>query len=167
MIIEELSFNTNSGAIMKILVDADACPKAIKEILYKAATRLKIKTIFLANQPMRIPLSLFLEFRQVPAGFDVVDHKILELLEKNDLVITADIPLAAAVIAQEGHALNPRGEFYHTENVQQKLTMRNFMQSLRDTGEVFGGPAPLHTKNLQAFGNALDQFLTRMLKNES
>lgn len=151
---------------MKILVDADACPKPIKEILFRAANRLKISTLLLANQPLRVPMSPFIKFLQVSSGLDVADNMILNLLEKGDLVITADIPLAAAVVAKAGYALNPRGEFYSTENVQQKLTMRNFMETLRETGQALGGPSSLTARDHQAFGNALDKFLAKITKKK-
>ncbi|MGD9591138.1 MAG: YaiI/YqxD family protein [Candidatus Berkiella sp.] len=147
---------------MEILVDADACPKVIKEILFRAAKRLSIKTTLYANHAMSIPPSSFIKFVQVPGGFDVVDKKIIEQVSPHDLVITADIPLAAAVIEKGAFALNPRGTFYTTENIQQRLSLRNFMEEMRSTGQLKGGgPAPLNNKDQQAFANALDSFLAK------
>lgn len=144
---------------MKILVDADACPKTIKEILFRASKRLSMTVILFANQPLRLPPSPYLKFVLVGAGFDVADKIIVEQTEAGDLVITADIPLAADVIAKGGFALNPRGEFYTPENVQQALSLRNFMTSIRDSGQITGGPRPLNPQDIQAFANALDKFL--------
>ncbi|MCS5710584.1 YaiI/YqxD family protein [Candidatus Berkiella aquae] len=149
---------------MMILVDADACPKPIKEILYRASKRLSIPLILFANKPLYVPPSPSIQFVLVGGGFDVADNVIVERSEPGDLIITADIPLAAAVIAKGASALNPRGEFYTPENIQQTLTMRNFMATLRETGQVTGGPAPLNAKDHQAFANALDRFLSSSLK---
>ena len=146
---------------MKILVDADACPNPIKEILFRAARRLSIPTILFANHPVRIPPSPHIKFVQVPGGFDVADNLIVEKVEPNDLVITADIPLAAATIEKKGFALNVRGEFYTLENIQQRLARRNFMEELRSLGQHTGGPAPLNTRDHQDFANALDRYLTK------
>ncbi|MBN9288896.1 MAG: hypothetical protein BGO43_07850 [Gammaproteobacteria bacterium 39-13] len=146
---------------MNILVDADACPNLIKQIIFRAAMRLHITTTLFANHSLTIPKTPLIKFVQVPGGFDVVDKKIVELLHPGDLVITADIPLANEVIAKSAHALNPRGELYTTENIQQRLTMRNFMDNLRSTGQITGGPPPLNQRDLQSFANALDSFLAR------
>lgn len=146
---------------MQILVDADACPNVIKQILFRSATRLRLTTILFANKPIAIPPNPFIKLVVVPGGFDVVDHKIVEVVSPGDLVITADIPLAAAVIEKKAHALNPRGELYTLENMQQRLAMRNFMQDLRSAGQVTGGPPPLNQQDQQAFANALDRFLTK------
>ncbi len=145
---------------IEILVDADACPKVIKEILFRVAKRLSIKTTLFANHGMSIPPSPFIKFVQVPGGFDVVDKKIVDLVLPHDLVITADIPLAAAVIEKDAFALNPRGTFYTKENIAQRLSLRNFMEEMRSTGQLTGGgPPPLNNKDQQAFANALDSFL--------
>ncbi|OGI54386.1 MAG: hypothetical protein A3D32_02770, partial [Candidatus Muproteobacteria bacterium RIFCSPHIGHO2_02_FULL_60_13] len=125
---------------MQIWVDADACPNVIKEILFRAAERVQVCLTLVANQLLRTPPSGYIKALQVPAGFDVADSKIVQQLQPGDLVITADIPLAALVIEKGGHALNPRGEFYTTENIQERLTMRNFMDELRNTGVNTGGP---------------------------
>ena len=146
---------------MQIWVDADACPNVIKDILFRAATRVRISMTLVANQLLRTPPSRYIKALQVPAGFDVADSKIVQQLEPGDLVITADIPLAALVIEKGGHALNPRGEFYTTENIRERLTMRNFMDELRNTGVNTGGPAVLSLSDRQAFANQLDRFLTK------
>lgn len=146
---------------MKIWVDADACPVVIKEILFKAAERTGVEMTLVANQPMRIPPSSCINFILVGAGSDVADNEIVKRLETGDLVITADIPLAAAVIEQEGHALNPRGELYSTENIKSRLSMRDFMDSLRANGVETGGPPVLNQNDRQAFANQLDKFLAK------
>ena len=146
---------------MQIWVDADACPNVIKEILFRAATRAHVSLTLVANQLLRTPPSPYIKALQVPAGFDVADSKIVQQLQPGDLVITADIPLAALVIEKGGHALNPRGEFYTTENIQERLSMRNFMDDLRNTGVNTGGPAVLSLSDRQAFANQLDRFLTK------
>ena len=146
---------------MKIWVDADACPVAIKEIIFRAADRKKINTILVANQFIRTPPSPFLSSVQVAKGFDVADNHIVQQLLPGDLVITADIPLAAEAIEKEAWALNPRGEFYSKDNIKQRLTMRNFMEEMRSTGQVSGGPPPLNQKDRQAFANELDKFLAQ------
>lgn len=146
---------------MKILVDADACPKPIKEILFRAAKRTYITVILFANKPLQIPPSPVIKFVLVGSGFDVADQVIVEQTEPGDLVITSDIPLASDVIAKEAFALNPRGEFYTPENIQQTLSLRNFMATMRDAGQVTGGPKPLNAQDNQAFANALDRFLSK------
>ena len=144
---------------MQIWVDADACPKVIKEILFRAAEKRKIQLTLVANRLLYCPPSRYIRALQVPAGFDVADSKIAELVETGDLVITADIPLAAEVIARGGHALNPRGEFYTKDTIQERLTMRNFMDELRSSGVNTGGPASFSQGDRQAFANQLDRFL--------
>ncbi|GAB4507761.1 MAG: YaiI/YqxD family protein [Sulfuricaulis sp.] len=146
---------------MQIWVDADACPNVIKDILFRAATRAHVSLTLVANQLLRTPSSPYIKAIQVPSGFDVADNKIVQQLQPGDLVITADIPLAALVIEKGGHALNPRGEFYTTENIRERLAMRNFMDELRNTGVSTGGPAVLSLSDRQAFANQLDRFLTR------
>jgi uncharacterized protein YaiI (UPF0178 family) len=146
---------------MQIWVDADACPNVIKDILFRAATRAHVSLTLVANQLLRTPPSPYIKAIQVPSGFDVADSKIVQQLQPGDLVITADIPLAALVIEKSGHALNPRGEFYTTENIRERLAMRNFMDELRNTGVNTGGPAVLSLSDRQAFANQLDRFLTK------
>jgi uncharacterized protein YaiI (UPF0178 family) len=150
---------------MQIWVDADACPNIIKEILFRAAERVQIPLILVANKILQTPPSRYIRTMLVGAGFDVADNTIAREMELGDLVITADIPLASKVINQGGHALNPRGEFYSTENIAERLTMRNFMDELRETGVNTGGPATLSQKDRQAFANGLDRFLARHCKN--
>ncbi len=150
---------------MRIWVDADACPRTINEILFRAANRVKIVVTLLANSPLKIPPSPFIDFIMVPDGFDEADNQILLRVERGDLVITADIPLAAEVINKGGYALNPRGDFYTEENVHACLSVRNFMNELRDTGIETGGPSSFKAKNRQAFANQLDRFLTQNAQN--
>ena len=146
---------------MQIWIDADACPTVIKDIVFRAAERLGIATILVANRMLRTPPSRFIRAIQVPAGFDVADRHIAERVEPGDLVITADIPLAAAVLGRQAHALNPRGEMYSSANIAEHLAMRNFMEGLRESGVQTGGPAALGNGDRQAFGAALDRFLAR------
>lgn len=146
---------------MKIWVDADACPVVIKEILFRAAERTGIQLTLVANQPVPLPPSRLIQSIQVASGFDVADNEIVKMLDAGDLVITGDIPLAAEVIENGGHALNPRGEFYTTDNIRARLTMRDFMETLRSSGVDTGGPPPLSQSDRQTFANHLDKFLTR------
>lgn len=146
---------------MKIWVDADACPKVIKEILYRAADRKKIHITLVANHYLKTPPSPFIKSIQVPGGFDVADDKIAEDMQAGDLVITADIPLAAEIIEKGGHALNPRGELYSANTIRQRLGMRDFMEDLRGSGIHTGGPPTLNQRDRQIFANALDRFLAR------
>jgi len=146
---------------MHIWVDADACPKVIKEILFRAAERQQIHLTLVANKLLYCPPSRVIRAIQVPAGFDVADNKIAELVKRGDLVITADIPLAANVIAREGYALNPRGELYTKDTIQERLSMRNFMDSLRGSGVETGGPPVFSQSDRQAFANQLDKFLAK------
>ena len=150
-----------AAATMRIWVDADACPRVIKEILFRAAERKKVRLTLVANQPMPVPASPFVDRLVVPAGLDVADDRIIELLAPGDLVVTADIPLAAAVIAKAGHAINPRGELYTPDNIQERLAVRNLLDELRGCGVETGGPAALGAGDRQAFANQLDRFLAR------
>jgi hypothetical protein len=145
-----------------IWVDADACPKAIKEMLFRAAERVKVPLALVANQPLQVPASRFIRSIQVAAGFDVADNLIVQQAQAGDLVITADIPLAAAVIANGCMALDPRGELYTKENVRERLSMRDFMDALRGSGIDTGGPAPFCRADRQAFANQLDRLLSRL-----
>lgn len=144
---------------MKIWVDADACPTVIKTILYRAAERKKILLILVANQLLRIPISPWISVIRVPAGFDVADNEIVQQCEPDDLVITADIPLAAEVLEKGAAALNPRGELYSPDTIKQRLVMRDFMDTLRASGVQSAGPAALNQKDRQNFANALDRWL--------
>ena len=145
---------------MRIWVDADACPKVIKEILFRVAEREGIFMTLVANQPQVIPRLKNIRSLRVASGFDVADNEIVKRLDPGDLVITADIPLAALVIAKGGFALNPRGELYTADNIRERLSMRDFMDSLRATGVETGGPAMFSQKDKQTFANQLDRFLS-------
>lgn len=149
---------------MRILVDADACPKIIKEILYRAADRAQIELILVSNHELTTPPSPWITKLQVGAGFDVADNKIVSLLTSEDLVITADIPLAAEVVQKEAIALNPRGERYTPSNIKQRLSMRNFSDNLRSSGIRTNGPATLSKKEIQLFANELDKILRVNMK---
>lgn len=146
---------------MQIWVDADACPAVIKEILFKAAERTATELVLVANRSVRVPPSRLIRSLQVPAGFDVADNEIVKRLQAGDLVITADIPLAAEVIDKGGHALSPRGERYTPETIRERLNMRDFMETLRASGIQTGGPAALNQADRKAFADELDRFLTR------
>ncbi len=150
---------------MKIWVDADACPVVIKDILFKAAKRTEVETTLVANQTISIPLSRYIKFLLVPSGFDVADNEIVKQCAIGDLVITADIPLAAEIIEKGGHALNPRGEMYSANNIKARLTMRDFMDTMRSSGIQTGGPPALNKNDRQAFANQLDKFLTKCKKD--
>jgi uncharacterized protein YaiI (UPF0178 family) len=143
----------------QIWVDADACPKVIKEILFRAADRVGMTLTLVANQPLNTPRSRNIRSTQVAAGFDVADNYIVQQAEMGDLVITADIPLAAEVIAKGCLALNPRGELYTEENIRQRLNMRDFMDTLRSSGVDTGGPSSFSQKDRQAFANQLDRLM--------
>lgn len=147
---------------MPIWVDADACPKAVKEVIFRAARRTEIVTTLIANQMLMTPPSPFIKAVQVPSGMDVADNEIVLRLVAGDLVITADIPLAAQVVEKGALALNPRGEWYTRENVRQLLSMRNFMQELRDSGTQTSGPSALSVRDVQNFANALDRWLAKV-----
>lgn len=146
---------------MKIWVDADACPVVIKEILFRAAIRTQIPTTLIANQMLRVPPSPWIRALQVPSGFDVADQRIAQEANAGDLVVTADIPLAAQVVAKGAIVIDPRGELLDNNNIQERLTMRNFMESLRSSGVETGGPAALSSSDKQAFANQLDRLLAK------
>lgn len=146
---------------MQIWVDADACPNVIKEILFRAAVRVGISLTLVANKPLRIPSSPHIRTLQVPAGIDVADAKIAGEMNPGDLIITADIPLAADVLQKGGLALDPRGSLFTRDNIEESLTMRKFMEELRDGGIDTGGPPPFSQSDRQAFANQLDRILTR------
>jgi len=142
----------------RIWVDADACPAVIKDILFRAAERLRIPLTLVANKALRTPPSAYIRSILVPKGFDVADAEIIERVRAGDLVITADIPLAAAAIAKRAHALDPRGELYTHDNIRERLGMRNFMDDLRGSGVETGGPPVFGAGDRQAFANQLDRF---------
>lgn len=146
---------------MQIWVDADACPGVIKEILFRAAQRVQIMTTLIANQLLRVPPSPYIRALQVPAGFDVADNRIVQEVQPGDLVITADIPLAAQIIEKHAHALNPRGEFYSRDNIRERLAMRNFMEELRGSGVDISGPSSFSQSDRAAFAAQLDKFLAK------
>ena len=148
--------------MIKIFVDADACPGTVKEILYRISQRTGIEVILVANQPLSTPRIPTVRSIQVSQGFDVADDHIVTLVEKDDLVITADIPLAAEVIDKGGKALNPRGELYTAANIKARLNMRDFMDSMRNSGiQVGGGPPPLSQRDKMEFANAIDRYLAK------
>lgn len=146
---------------MQIWVDADACPRVIKEILYRAAERVQCQLVLVANQLLDIPRSAFIKSIRVAPGFDVADNHIVQQVAEGDLVITADIPLAAEVLEKGAEALNPRGELYSRETIRQKLTMRDFMDEMRGSGVITGGPPPFSQTDRREFANALDRFLEK------
>lgn len=144
---------------MSIWVDADACPNVIKEVLWRAADRCEVMVTMVANQNLRVPPSKFVRAWRVEAGFDVADNEIVRSCQPGDLVITADIPLAAEVIAKGAHALNPRGERYSEATIRERLTMRDFMDTLRASGVQTGGPSTLSPRDRQLFAAELDKWL--------
>ncbi|UIM96614.1 YaiI/YqxD family protein [Yersinia ruckeri] len=150
---------------MQIWVDADACPNVIKEVLFRAADRVGMMVTLVANQPLKTPPSKFIRTLQVAAGFDVADNEIVLRVEIGDLVITADIPLAAEVIEKGGIALNPRGERYTPDTISERLNMRDFMDTMRASGIQTGGPNTLHQRDRQQFANELDKWLQQAKKN--
>lgn len=149
---------------MHIWVDADACPNIIKEVLFKTAMRREITMTLVANSSLSVPPSPLIDTIRVSSGFNVADDEIARLAQPGDLVITADIPLADAIVTKGATGLNPRGELYTEENVKGLLRMRNLMEELRSAGSVSGGPAPIGPKDKQDFTNQLDKFLTRNMK---
>ncbi|MEA2095036.1 MAG: YaiI/YqxD family protein [Pseudomonadota bacterium] len=146
-------------SLKQIWVDADACPKVIKEILFRAADRVGVPVTLVANQPLQVPRSRHIRSIRVAAGFDVADNHIVQQAEAGDLVITADIPLAAEVVAKGCLALNPRGDLYTEETIRQRLNMRDFMDTLRSSGVDTGGPTSFSQADRQAFANQLDRLL--------
>lgn len=146
---------------MQIWVDADACPKPVKDILFRVAERTGITITLVANQYLPTPPSRFIKFLQVQSGYDVADNEIVKRLRIGDLVITGDIPLASQVIDKGGHAINPRGELYTQDNIGERLNMRDFMDTLRSSGIDTGGYSALNSRDVQTFANQLDKFLTQ------
>lgn len=146
---------------MKIYVDADACPTVIKDILYRAAERKQLELLLVANQPLRVPASKFIKTLTVTSGFDVADDEIVKRCAAGDLVITADIPLAAEVIEKGGQALSPRGELFTKNNIRGRLNVRDFMDTMRASGIQSGGPPPLNQRDRMEFANHLDRILAR------
>ncbi len=146
---------------MKIWVDADACPVVIKDILFRAAERTGMQLTLVANQPVRIPPSRYIKMLQVTPGFDVADNEIVKRLSEGDLVITSDIPLAADVIEKGAYALSPRGELYSADSIGARLNMRDFMDTMRASGVVTGGPPALSRSDRKSFANHLDKLLAK------
>ena len=146
---------------MHIWVDADACPVVIKDILFRMADRLQLPLTLVANRLLRVPPSPHIRAVQVPMGFDVADQHIVDMVAGGDLVITADIPLAAVLIEKGAFALSPRGEFFSTENIRERLAMRNFMEGMRGAGVDISGPAALSQADRQQFARELDRFMVR------
>ncbi len=146
---------------MQIYVDADAFPKVIQEILFRAIERLRISLILVSNKNVKHPKSDLISRIVVTSGPDVADDKIVEMVQNGDLVVTADIPLASRVIEKGAYAINPRGELYTKTNINHKLAMRDLMDELRKNGEITGGPSSFNQKNIQEFANQLDKFLTK------
>jgi len=152
---------------MKIWVDADACPSVIKDILYRVSTRTAIEVILVANRPLQTPPSRYITAIQVGSGFDIADNEIVRRVNAGDLVITSDIPLAAEVIDKGAVALSPRGELHTEANIKARLTMRDFMDTMRGSGVNTGGPPPLNQKDRQAFANQLDRLVAQYQKRMS
>lgn len=144
---------------MRIWVDADACPRVVKDILFRAAERRGVRLVLVANSRLSVPKSEHIEFLQVGAGYDKADEAIVRLAESGDLVVTTDIPLAAGVIGKGGTGLSPRGEVFTADNIRGRLTMRDFMDELRGSGVMTGGPAALRPRDRQEFSNQLDRLL--------
>lgn len=156
----------NSRAPIRIWVDADACPAAIKDILFRTAKRLKVELVLVANQAMYVPKSDLIRMMTVPHGADIADHKIIEMMEPRDVVITGDILLAARVVEKTGVAIGTRGELYDDDSVHDRLASRNLMEQFRAAGVETSGPRPLTQKDIQTFANVLDRTLTQQLKDK-
>ncbi|MCD4812324.1 YaiI/YqxD family protein [bacterium] len=146
---------------MQLFMDADACPRVIKEIVYRAIARVKLPLIMITNQTMSVPQSPFITLINVDAGADMADDKIVELVQPGDLVITADIPLADRVVDKDAYALDPRGAFHTKETIKQRLAIRNLMDHLRNSGIPTGGPAGFNPKDRKAFADQLDKFIAK------
>lgn len=146
---------------MRIWVDADACPGDTKEMLFRAARRREIHVTLVANQSIRVPPSPWIELVLVPDGMNVADRYIVEKITPGDLVITADVPLAAEVVGKGAQALDPRGDLYTHDNVGERLAVRNLVDQMRGAGQILGGPSNISANERQAFANQLDRWLTR------
>ncbi len=152
---------------MTIWIDGDACPRAVREIVFRAARRVEVPAVLVANQDVRVPRSRWARAVRVAKGFDVADHHILRESAPGDVVITADVPLAAELVARGVHALSPRGEAFTEDNVGERLATRDLLQGLRDQGAVTGGPAPFGRADRQNLANALDRLLTAARRDGS
>lgn len=154
----------SGGMTLNIWIDADACPREVKELVFRASGRLKLPVILVADRPLTHPKSPWISQEVVPKGFDHADMRIIEKVRPGDLVVTADLPLAAAVVDRGATAVDPRGELYTPENVGERRSMRDFFMSLREAGHDLGGPPPFSPKDRQRFADALNRFLTRRPK---
>ena len=150
---------------MHIWVDADACPNTIKDILFRAAQRTETALTLVANQYIKVPPSPHIKSIQVEQGFDVADNYIAQQANQGDIVITADIPLAADIVEKGAHGINPRGQLYTPDNIRQRLAMRNFMEEMRNAGQVSGGPPAMNKTDIQAFANTFDRLLAKAKKS--
>ena len=150
--------------MLKIYIDGDAFPNLLKPIILRSIERLQLETFVIANKKINIGKSKFITYIIVEAGADEADHKIVEMLQRGDLVITADIPLADRVITKEAHAIDHRGELYSVDNIKQYLAMRDLMDKIRESGEITKGPKPFGTKDAHEFANQLNSFLTKYAK---
>ena len=159
--------STADMASFRIWIDADACPKAIKDIIFRTSKRLRVPVVLVANQSMQIPKSDLVSIIMVPHGADIADNRIVEEMQSGDIVITGDIPLAARVVEKNGLAIGTRGELFDADSVQSRLASRNLMEQFRAAGMETSGPKPQNTKDIQAFANQLDRIVTRMLKTQS
>jgi uncharacterized protein len=146
---------------MRIIVDADSCPVVVKEILYRAAERVRIPLVLVANQSLNVPESAYISCIEVPAGPDIADDRIVDMVKVNEMVITADLPLADRVVCKGGFVLNPRGDLYTAENIKDRLATRDLMDLLRNSGMDMGGPSSYSQRDRQAFANQLDRFLVK------
>lgn len=151
--------------MLTIYIDADACPFEVKELTFRSSARLNIPLVLVADRAVAHPRSSLITMEVVPKGMDSADHYIAASVKPGDLVITADLPLAAEIVARGAYGVNPRGELYTAENVRERLSMRNFFMSLRDEGHELGGPAPFSRKDKQRFADALNKFLSRSLSS--
>ena len=151
--------------MMKLFIDGDAFPNLLKPIIFRAIEKQKLDTIVIANKKINIGESNYIKYIIVDLGADEADNKIVEMLNPNDLVITADIPLADRTIDKDAHAIDHRGSMYTKDNIKQFLAMRNLMQEIRDSGEITKGPAPFSQKDAQQFANSLNAFLQKYNKN--
>ena len=149
--------------MLRIFIDADACPRDVKDLTFRASTRLKIPVCLVADRPVHHPDVPLISMKVVPRDPDSADKWIVGEVGEGDLVITADVPLASAVVELGAVALDPRGQIYTRDNVRERLSMRDFLMSLREAGETVGGPPPFNRKDRQRFADALDRFLTRSL----
>lgn len=150
-----------------IWVDADACPFQIKEILFRVANRTQISVTLIANQMLRVPPSPWIRSVQVPSGFDVADQRIAQEAQAGDIVVTADVPLAALVVQKNAWVIDPRGDLIDQSTIQARLTMRNFMEGLREGGVDTGGPSALNARDIRHFANQLDRLLARLSRHSS